>query len=105
VTAFEAMVGTLFGDPNLALPALWRAGGAGSPVAVPLLWRSPDAPVVYGERRLSVTSREAEIRTVDAPTLAEGDTLEIAGSVMPVLAPPESDADRLVWTVSLGEPE
>lgn len=105
MTAFDTMVGTLFADPNLGTPALWRAGGLGAGVALRLLWRSPDEVIISGERRFVATGRTAEIRIADAPGLTVGDTIEIAGDILPVIAAPESDADRLVWLVTLGDPE
>lgn len=105
MTAFDALVGALFADPNLSLPALWRAGGTAPAVSIRLLWRNPDEIVASGERRFVATGRMAEVRISEAPTLVAGDTIAIGSDVMAVLSPPETDDDRLVWIVSLGAPE
>lgn len=98
---FDQAIKDLFADPNLAVDGLWRAGGTGPAVPARIIVRRPDRIVELGETRISAATTLIEIRVADAPTLAEGDTLEFEGAVYVVQGQPMRDSMRLVWAAEV----
>lgn len=98
MTAFTAALSALFSDPNMSLSALYRVGGEGDGAAVRVIRSAPDEVMNFGSTRILVDTVILQVRISEAPELAEGDTIEIAGEVFEVRAEPKRDADRLVWT-------
>ena len=99
MTVFAAAIDDLFADPNLARDALWRAGGSGPAAPVRVVARRPDRIAEFGETRVAVPTAVFDLRIAEAPSLAEGDALEIDGTVFAVQGEPLKDAEGLVWTV------
>jgi len=50
---------------------------------------------------LVATTSVIEVRTAEAPALAEGDGFEIGGESFVVQGEPVRDSERLVWTAEL----
>lgn len=96
--AFSAAIDDLFADSNLARVAIWRAGGGGDGVAIRVIVRRPDQVVDFSGTRITTATTLFDIRISEAPTLAEGDTIEVDGEVLVVQGEPLRDAERLVWT-------
>lgn len=106
MTVFDDMMADLFADPNMAADAVWTPAG-GSAATVRILQAAPDEVVGPFEVKAKASPIRVQIRIAEAPTLAEGDALEItaAQSWMPsgnyTILAPEADADRLCWRMSL----
>ena len=94
---YSAALDDLFADPNLARDALWRAGGADPAVPMRVIVRRPDRIGEFSETRILASSLVLDVRVAEAPTLAEGDTVEIDGEVHVIQGEPVRDAARLVW--------
>jgi hypothetical protein len=99
VTAFAAALDALFADPNLSVAATWRPGGTGAGAPVRVVRPSPDRITSFGESRYVTDAVHLEIRVADAPTLARGDLIEIAGESLEIIGEPMRDRERLLWTV------
>ncbi|PQO23081.1 hypothetical protein C2I36_09890 [Rhodobacteraceae bacterium WD3A24] len=99
MTAFSAAIDAIFADPNMAVDAIWKAGGSGSGVSLRAVRRSPDQIATFGESRFVSDTTTLDIRVSEAPTLAESDTLEVGSETFLVIGEPMQDSDRLVWTV------
>ena len=95
---FSAALDDLFTDLNLARDVLWRAGATDPAVPVRAIAYRPDRIGEFGETRIVAGSTVFEIRIVEAPTLAEGDTIEVDGEVYVIQGEPVRDSTRLVWT-------
>lgn len=96
----DALV-AIFADPHLAEDALWRAGGTGPAIAVRIVRRSPDRIERFGDSRALLGSLAVDVRQSEAPSLTEGDTVEIAGTNFRVAADPVSDGLGLAFTIEL----
>lgn len=96
---FSAALDDLFTDPNLAREALWRAGGIDPAVPVRAILRRPDRIGEFGETRIVAGSTVFEIRIAEAPTLAEGDTIQADGEIYVIQGEPMRDSPRLIWSV------
>lgn len=103
MTAVAAAVAALFRDRNLAVDALYRAGGAGPGVAVRVIRAAPDRVTAFGESRFVTDTTALDVRIADAPDLAAGDTFEIEGRLHQVRGEPVRDAERLVWAAEVRE--
>ena len=101
MSIFAEALDDLFADPHLARDAAWRAGGTGEPVTVRIVLRQPDRIGGFGETRLLADTTVVEVRMVEVPLLAVGDTVEIDGDVYRVQGEPVRDSERLVWTAEL----
>ena len=97
MTAFDLATDSLFTDPNLAVDALLRLGGAGPAQPIRVIRAMPDRFANFGEGRFVVDSVLLNIRLADAPVLSAGDTVQIAGQLHEVQGTPTRDANRLVW--------
>jgi hypothetical protein len=51
-----------------------------------------------GESRFVTDAVHFEIRVAEAPTLARGDLIEIAGESFEIIGEPLRDRERLLWT-------
>ncbi|MBW7057539.1 hypothetical protein KY389_12685 [Paracoccus bogoriensis] len=98
MTAFAAAVDIIFADPNLALPAVWHPGGAGPGQPVQVIRQRPDRIAGFGESRFVTDTVVLQLRISDAPTLAQGDLIEIAGEPFEILGEPLRDGERLIWS-------
>ena len=103
MTAFAASVDVLFGDPNLALDAIYRDGGAGAGVPVRVVRRAPDAVTNFGDGRFVTDTVLIDVRTKEARP-ARGDTFEIGPETFEVISEPVRDSERLIWTCEAREP-
>ena len=81
MTAFNLAVDSLFADQNLAVDALLRPGGSGPAQPIRVIRAMPDRFASFGEGRFVVDTILLNIRLADAPALAAGDTVEIAGQL------------------------
>ena len=97
MTAFDLAVDSLFADPNLAVDAFLRLGGTGMAQAIRVIRAMPDRFASFGEGRFVVDTVLLNVRLADAPLLAAGDTVEIAGQLHEIRGAPSRDSDRLVW--------
>ena len=99
MTAFTAAIDALFADPNLGVNAIYRAGGSGEAITLRAIVRQPDRVGTYGETRIATETTIIDIRTSEVAAPAEGDTIEMAGTVYVIQGAPIRDGERLVWTL------
>jgi len=97
LSAFDLATGSLFADQNLAVDALLRVGGTGPAQPIRVIRAMPDQFASFGEGRFVVDTVLLNIRLADAPALAAGDTVEIAGQLHEVQGTPTRDTNRLIW--------
>lgn len=100
MTAFDAAVGALFGDPNIARDAVYTADG-GAPVLVRVIARRADAVTDFGDARLWSETTRIDLRIAELLNPRPGDRIEIEGEAFLIQGEPVRDRERLVWTVDL----
>lgn len=98
-TIFAAAINALFADPNLALDAVYRPGGADPGVPVRAMVRQPDRVGEFGETRIVAETVIIDVRVSQVALPAEGDTFEIGGETFKVQGEPSRGAERLIWTI------
>jgi hypothetical protein len=99
MSVFAAAIDALFADPNLALDAVYRAGGVDPAVPVRAILRRPDRIGEFGETRIVVGSVMIDVRVSEVASPAEGDTIQAENTVYIIQGQPIGDAERLVWTL------
>jgi hypothetical protein len=100
MTAFSAVVGALFADPNIGREAVYIADG-GTPVLVRVVSRQADAITDFGDARLWSETTRIDLRVADVANPRPGDRVEIDGDAFLIQGEPVRDRERLVWTVDL----
>ncbi len=97
--AFATAIDALFADANLGRDATYRAGGADPGITVRAITRRPDRIGEFGETRIVTETLLIDVRVGDVATPADGDTVEVDGTVYVIQGEPIRDAERLVWTI------
>ena len=94
---FRAAIDAMFRDRNMAVDAIWRAGGAGDGAPVRVIKRAPDRLANFGDGRFVADSVLIDVRVAQVAVLERGDTFEIASALFEVSGDPVRDSERLVW--------
>ncbi len=98
MTVFASAIDVLFGEPNIARSALWRAGGAGDGISVRVIIKRPDQVVGFGDSRAVLPTMLIDVRRSEVPDPATGDTVDLDGDLFEIIATPVADSLHLVWT-------
>ena len=101
---FASAIDRIFADANLAVAALWFAGGTGPGVTVRVIRKSPDEITPFGAARILSETTLLEARVADLPTLAAGDLIRIGLEDFLVQGEPKLDRERLIWTLNTRTP-
>jgi len=100
MSAFAAVVGALFADPNIGRDAVYIADG-GAPVLVRVVARRADAITDFSDARLWSETTRIDLRVAEVPNPRSGDRIEVEGDAFLIQGEPIRDRERLVWTVDL----
>ena len=101
MTVFDAVLLTLFGDPNLAEDALWRPGGTGAGQAIQIIRVQPQPVVDIGGAKLVQDGTVFDVLAAVAPAIAERDTIETSEQLYRVQAPPMPTMDGRVYRLDV----
>ena len=101
MTVFDVAVQALFADPNIAEQALWRPGGAGPGVPVSIIRTPPQPEFDIGGVKLVQDGMMFDVSAGMAPTIDENDTIETAGIVYVIQAPPVRTMDGRIWRLDV----
>ena len=104
MNAFATAMNVIFADANLAVAALWLAGGTGPGVAVRVIRKSPDEITPFGAARIMSETTVLDARVADMPTPAAGDLIRIGFEDLLVQGEPKLDRERLIWTLNTRTP-
>ena len=77
MNAFATAMNVIFADANMAVDALWFAGGTGSGVTVRVIRKSPDEITPLGAGRIMSETTVLDARVADMLTPAPGDLIRI----------------------------
>ena len=100
MTAFAAVVDTLFADPNIGREAIYTSDG-GAPVLVRAVARRADVVSDFGDARLWSETTRIDLRVIEVAHPRRGDRIEIDAGAYLIQGEPVRDRERLVWTVDL----
>ena len=100
MNAFATAMNVIFADRNMAVDALWLAGGVGPGVAVRVIRKSPDEVTPFGAGRILSETTQLDVRVAEMPTPAPGDLIRIGAEDFLVQGEPKADRERLIWTLN-----
>ena len=100
MNAFATAMNMIFADANMALDALWFAGGTGTGVAVRVIRKSPDEITPFGAGRILSETTMLDARMADMPSPAPGDLVRIGLEEFILQGEPKLDRERLIWTLN-----
>ena len=101
MNAFATAMNRIFADANMAVDALWFAGGIGPGVAVRVIRKAPDEITPFGAGRILSETTLLEARVADMPTPAPGDLVQIGTETFIVQGEPKLDRERLICTLNM----
>ena len=104
MNAFATAINRIFADANMAVAALWFAGGTGPGVAVRVIRKSPDEITPFGAGRILSETTLLEARVADMPTPESGDLIRIGPEDFLVQGEPKLDRERLIWSLNMRIP-
>ena len=104
MNAFSIAIDRIFADANMAVDALWLAGGVGPGVAVRVIRKSPDEVTPFGAGLILSETTLLEARVADMPTPAPGDLIRIGSEDFLMQGEPMADRERLIWTLNMRAP-
>lgn len=99
--AFAIAMSVIFADPNMAVDAVYRAGGVGPDVPVRAIRKAPDEVTAFGAARVWSETMRVDVRVAEVASPAAGDHVMIEGTTYIVQGEPVRDRERLVWTLDL----
>ena len=104
MNAFATAMNVIFADANMAVDALWFAGGTGPGIAVRVVRKSPDEITPFGAGRILSETTLLDARIADMPTPAPGDIVNIGIESFIIQGEPKLDRERLIWTLNTRTP-
>ena len=104
MNAFATAMNVIFADANMAVDALWFAGGTGPGVSVRVIRKSPDEITPFGAGRILSETTMLDARILDMPTPAPGDMIRIGPEDFILQGEPKLDRERLIWTLNTRKP-
>lgn len=100
MNAFATAMDRIFADANMAVDALWLAGGTGPGVSVRVIRKSPDEVTPFGAGRILSETTQLDVRVADMATPAPGDLIQIGTETFTLQGEPKLDRERLIWTLN-----
>lgn len=88
----------MFDPDDFAVSAIWRAGGIGSPVSVPVIRDAPDQVASAFDTPILQATDQLRVRVDSLPALAAGDTFTLGAEVLTVQHA-EREATGALWRV------
>jgi hypothetical protein len=104
MNAFATAMNIIFADKNMAVDALWFAGGTGPGIAVRVIRKSPDEITPFGAGRILSETTQLDARVAEMPNPAPGDLIRIGTDDFLVQGEPKADRERLIWTLNTRTP-
>ena len=104
MNAIATAMNMIFADANMAVNAIWFAGGTGPGVAVRVIRKSPDEVTPFGAGRILSETTQLDARISDMPTPVAGDLIRIGSEDFILQGEPKLDRERLIWTLNTRTP-
>lgn len=98
---FEAALGRIFGNPSMAVAAVWISATTSEECPIRVIRRAPDRITEFGAGRFVSDTMMVDVRVSDLPEPRSGDLLVIGADSFILQGEPIRDRERLVWTLDL----
>jgi hypothetical protein len=97
MSAFALAARAMFRDRNMAVDALYKAGGEGAGVTVRVIKRAPDRIANFTEGRFVTDTILIDFLVSEVADPATGDSFTIGDEVLELRSEPVRDSERLIW--------
>ncbi len=104
MNAFATAMSVIFADANMAVDALWFAGGTGPGITIRIIRKSPDEITPFGVGRIMSETTQLDARVAEMPSPAAGDLLRIGLEDFILQGEPKLDRERLIWALNTRKP-
>jgi hypothetical protein len=101
MSVFEAALGRIFGNPSMAVAAVWISAATSEERTVRVMRRATDRITEFGAGRFVSDTMMVDVRVSDLPEPRSGDLLVIGADSFILQGEPVRDRERLIWTLDL----
>lgn len=101
MSVFEAALGRIFGNPSMAVEALWISAATSEERTLRLIRQAPDRITEFGAARFVSDTVVVDVRLSELPDPRPGDLIVIGDDSFTVQGEPMRDRERLIWTLDL----
>ena len=101
MSVFEAALGRIFGNPSMAVAAVWISAATSAERPIRVIRRAPDRITEFGAGRFVSDTIMVAVRVSDLPEPRPGDLLVIGADSFILQGEPIRDRERLIWTLDL----
>lgn len=101
MSVFEAALGRIFGNPSMAVAAVWISATTSEERTVRVIRRAPDRITEFGAGRFVSDTMMVDVRVSDLPDPRTGDLIVFGTDSFTIQGEPTRDRERLVWSLDL----
>lgn len=101
MSVFEAALGRIFGNPSMAVEALWISATTSEERPIRVMRRAPDRITEFGAGRFVSDSMMMDVRLSDLSDPRPGDLIVIGAQSFTIQGEPTRDREWLIWTLDL----
>lgn len=101
MSVFEAALGRIFGNPSMAVAAVWISAATSEERTVRVIRRAPDRITEFGAGRFVSDTMMVDVRVSDLPDPRPGDLIVIGVDSFTIQGEPVCDRERLIWTLDM----
>ncbi len=101
MSVFEVALGRIFGNPSMAVAAVWISATTSEERPIRVIRRAPDRITEFGAGRFVSDTTVVDVRVADLPTPRPGDVIVIGTDSHVIQGEPLRDRERLIWTLDL----
>lgn len=101
MSVFEAALVRIFGNPSMAVAAVWISAATSEERTVRVMRRAPDRITEFGAARFVSDTMMVDVRVSDLPDPRPGDLIVIGVDSFTIQGEPIRDRERLIWTLDL----
>ena len=97
MSALDVALASVFADPTLSVAAIYRTGGIGPGQPIRAIRVSTAASFTLAGAPFASDGVVLEVRAAEVATPAEGDTIEVDGTILRSQSAPLARAGGLIW--------
>jgi hypothetical protein len=101
MSVFEAALGRIFGNPSMAVGALWISATTSEERPIRVICRAPDRITEFGAARFVSDTMIVDVRVSDLADPRPGDLIVIGTDSFTIQGEPTRDRERLIWSLDL----
>ncbi len=101
MSVFEVALGRIFGNPSMAVAAVWISATTSEERPIRVIRRAPDRITEFGAGRFVSDTMMVDVQVSDLPEPRSGDLLLIGADSFILQGEPVRDRERLIWTLDL----